>query len=265
MSMDFQPLRHWTTAQLADLDDAVGQVLASWCEAWGLNAGLVEARSRAAVDDADGSVSSWEAMLPNAVAEQQLWAAGLPTTTALMALMFEERAPIAQAAPIAKQLAEIARAELSERLRGLGAPTAKAAIGYATTVPPVAHDRRWSGAVVARCAMPFGALVLHFGPLAAAARMRPAAPTKAQAQTPLVPLREVLDTRRLPLRVEFTEVELDVGALQALAVGDVVLLPHALAQPLKAQVGGTGLRCSAYLGARDGMRAIELVALDATL
>ena len=54
------------------------------------------------------------------------------------------------------------------------------------------------------------------------------------------------------------EIELDLGSLQTLAVGDVLRLGRKLDEGVELRLGGECLPCRGYLGALDGRVAVEL-------
>ena len=87
---------------------------------------------------------------------------------------------------------------------------------------------------------------------------RPAARALPPVETPVL---AAIAARSVTLRVELAPVEVDLGTLQSLRVGDVLTLPHRLEQPLDlhAPDAPATVACTAYLGSRDGRRAVELI------
>jgi hypothetical protein len=121
----------------------------------------------------------------------------------------------------------------------------------------------WSGAV--SVTLPWHGLLLklHIGPGRVAALLQsdervPAARTRTGNDVPLVPLHKAIEKKTTSLRLELAAVELDLGSLQALVLGDVIPLPHRLDQPLQVLAEDGPPLCTAYLGQQQGMRAIEL-------
>ncbi|WP_092399226.1 FliM/FliN family flagellar motor switch protein [Collimonas sp. OK412] len=121
----------------------------------------------------------------------------------------------------------------------------------------------WSGAV--NVTLPWHGLLLklHIGPGRVAALLQSgervqAAKTRAGNNVPLVPLHKAIEKKTTSLRLELAAVELDLGSLQALVLGDVIPLPHRLDQPLQVLAEDGPPLCTAYLGQQQGMRAIEL-------
>lgn len=94
----------------------------------------------------------------------------------------------------------------------------------------------------------------------------PESPTKLQAQadSPRAPVQvdllQAMATHVLQLRAELNEVELSLGQLQGLRVGDVVPLTHHLETPanIASQDGRT--ICLGWLGQQSGHVAVELAA-----
>ena len=77
-------------------------------------------------------------------------------------------------------------------------------------------------------------------------------PDSAEAHVPLV---HAMAARPLAISIELSGVELDLGALQSLQIGDVVVLAQRLDEPMLARSrdGGAPL-CSAFLGRRGAIR-----------
>lgn len=126
---------------------------------------------------------------------------------------------------------------------------------------PSHHMLAWSGAV--RVTLPWHGLSLrlHIGPARAAALLRSGERTAKPSiskDAPLVPLHKAIEKKTTSLRLELAAVELDLGSLQSLVLGDVIPLPHRLDQPLQVLAEDGRPLCTAYLGQQQGMRAIEL-------
>jgi hypothetical protein len=75
----------------------------------------------------------------------------------------------------------------------------------------------------------------------------------------LTPLAHALVDRKLPIRVELSACELDLGSLQGLRVGDIIPLPHSLDAPLLVSTTQEIPVCAGFLGRQGGFKAIELV------
>ena len=74
----------------------------------------------------------------------------------------------------------------------------------------------------------------------------------------LAPVVEGISQLAVRASVELAGCEIDLGDLQALKVGDILRVPHALEQPMLVQVGDRPV-CAAYLGRRGNSRAVELL------
>ncbi|WP_145979323.1 FliM/FliN family flagellar motor switch protein [Ramlibacter tataouinensis] len=126
--------------------------------------------------------------------------------------------------------------------------------------PPDAHlHRPWSGAVV----VTFGGqaswrLLLEAACVGAVAAPLPTAERGATHRPALVPMQQAIAPHPLPLCVEITGCDLDLGSLAGLRVGDILPLPHPLDRPLMVSMtGGTPL-CNGFLGRQGSLKAIEL-------
>ncbi|WP_374357310.1 FliM/FliN family flagellar motor switch protein [Chitinimonas sp.] len=75
---------------------------------------------------------------------------------------------------------------------------------------------------------------------------------------PLAPLRSALARQPVNLTVELGSTALTLGALQTLALGDVLTLPLPLGQALQVLAPGHVPLCQAQLGAAQGHYAVEL-------
>ncbi|MBV8634726.1 MAG: FliM/FliN family flagellar motor switch protein [Burkholderiaceae bacterium] len=90
-------------------------------------------------------------------------------------------------------------------------------------------------------------------------RTRPAAPA---AREPVVPLAQALTGTTAHLRAELGQVQMSLGQLTSLEIGDVITLPIGIDQPLRIFAGKRRLVGQAYLGKQDGHRAVEMLAAD---
>ena len=98
---------------------------------------------------------------------------------------------------------------------------------------------------------------------------RPASATPApgigKKPVSLAPILQVVRSEPLSLRVEMAEVEVDLGTLASLRLGDVLRTSHRLDAPLmmtSAEPAGQQARpviCTGFLGREGDWRAIELL------
>lgn len=120
---------------------------------------------------------------------------------------------------------------------------------------------RWSGALLAQwpwCGgtwcmhLPFDAVSALLGPEAA----RPAPVHAAAGQK--ISLAAALVAERLRAQVRLYDVELSLGQIQGLRIGDVVMLSHPLDSPAQVFGGGEAALCDAWLGRQGRHVAVEL-------
>ncbi len=81
----------------------------------------------------------------------------------------------------------------------------------------------------------------------------------ASARRDLVRLDQALADRVLPVQVELTGCELDLGSLQGLRAGDIITLKHPLDAPLIVSTADGTKLCTGFLGRQAGSKAVELV------
>lgn len=258
MMAEARSLRWWTAQQLAALAATLEAELAGWSAAWGVPAGTVRAELAHAAAAAPGP---WHGM---AGAAAPAWHTMVAPAQLRQALFAETRQAVHPEGygRLAEQLAQSCRdawcAQLLRWTRPDGAPAAAC-----PAAPPASDQLAWSGAV--RLAIRGAAWDqdVHLSAAAASRLMLPlAAPAASGAMPPLSNVREALAARPVTLRLELAGLELDVGSLQQLAVGDVVRLPHLLSQPLTLHATELPLQCAAYLGQRNGRYAVELSRAD---
>ncbi|SHN17915.1 Type III flagellar switch regulator (C-ring) FliN C-term [Duganella sacchari] len=285
-----QPLLHWSTAQLEGLAMQLGSLLHGWAASWGLDGIDASHASHTSATSADAAGQPSDP--PGAALAGQAWLAlhaDGARTRAWIAAPGAARSAAEQASSLV-QLAlfgarpaaasmhdEPAVAEVIGRAawddfqavlrRGLRLET-PASAGVPASSPDGDDRRLWSGAVLLTLPLaqagqaPWQLLING----ACATQLCTAAPARAApppAARP-VPLLRALREQALPLRAELSGPELTLGSLRALAVGDVLLLPHALDQPLTLSGAGGQPVCRGFLGQQHGQRALALLANPAT-
>jgi hypothetical protein len=270
--MDHTPLLHWDGQALAFVADKVGQALQQWRADWApASAGGTPQASAwvAASHGGTGPALRLHADTP-AAAQAGAWlvcettAPGgrVPQPVQLVGRQVYGAGAEAGAGSIASELCGEALAQLAGMLRTVLALDAGADAGFAPsavadTLPHPAF-REWAGGV--RVPLPgFDGLVLYLsGP--AVSRMAP--PKRAHSpagKVALTPLSQAAGQARLVLRVQLQSVELTLGQITSLQAGDVVILPHALEDPLQLVSGTGAVLCQAYLGQTASRRALELL------
>lgn len=132
---------------------------------------------------------------------------------------------------------------------------------------PDLFTHRWTGAVLLRLAIGEQVLWLALDADAVdgwlkASGFEQALPASG-GTAPLTPLPVALRDAAVDVRVELRTVDVALGDLMTLALGDVIQTQHAIDSPMQILVGTTGGAsatplCHAYLGMRDGARAVVL-------
>jgi flagellar motor switch/type III secretory pathway protein FliN len=88
----------------------------------------------------------------------------------------------------------------------------------------------------------------------------PVARTRAVRRTlePLASTHAALAAQAVMVEARLGDIEVELGVLRTLAVGDVLRLPRRLDQGVELSVGGQRLPCVGYLAAVDGKVAVEI-------
>lgn len=268
----YEPLLHWNDLALALVEDKISRAIDQWSQAWspapGDGAGAQATawaagphdRPRAALRlHAEPSLDAAGAWL---VCEQMADGAAVPGAGQLVGPRLYGSGAGVEPDSIAAEFCREALAALVTALRsalmldtGNGAAFDPAAA--AGTLPPAAF-RAWAGGV--RIALPhFDTVAVYLtGP--AVSRLDP--PRSAPLPTsgaPLTPLTAAAAAADAVLAVRLHPVELTLGAIGSLRVGDVVVLPHALERPLDVVTADGAVLCEAYLGRLGAHRSLELL------
>ena len=277
-----RPLRWWSEAQLGEAALALEKALRAWEQDWGLqqpHAAQDAVRCGMASVGADAS-ASWKPVALDAALEPacDLWwdiAAGGPRADPvllLVAALFNtsvEPSPLSAHGAVSEMAAEAARAawsdlwaRIAEALAVRVPVTAPAmqADSLATLQPAAALFRPWSGAVVITLHWCAQEMRILLGGGEAAALLAREAPEAAAPAKPLAPVWHAVAGLASTVRAELAPVELTLGAIKSLRVGDVVELSHTLDRPLVAKTADGGVLCEAFLGKLGERRAIELLA-----
>ncbi|MFV8621707.1 FliM/FliN family flagellar motor switch protein [Ralstonia pseudosolanacearum] len=141
---------------------------------------------------------------------------------------------------------------------------------HASLSLPTGLTQFWSGAVLLRLDW-YGdtfQLVIDcthvmrlIGPCAATTD---GAATERRSEALLTPVLSALSAEPLSMTAELNPIELDLGTLTGLQVGDVIRIPHALEMPLLVRADDGELLCQAFLGRLEDQKAIELFPLTQT-
>ncbi|HWW08328.1 FliM/FliN family flagellar motor switch protein [Collimonas sp.] len=288
----FRTIHWWPEADLVRLVQTLDVARARWRSAW-LDQLPPHAKDEVVTDivcilahqaDTQPGAGSWQPLFAeNEDGDSQVWFdASQVSGEALSAVLLKMTAPQSLSAKGAPGLvAELVQAAWQDCIKALRSALGNASVLYPESgkqLPfgtgdcvgealPARHMSAWSGAV--RVSLPWCGLqlALHIGPGRVSSLLgadkKEASPAAPAASNPLVPLHKALSQQETSLRLELSAVELDLGSLQALVVGDVIPLPHKLEQPLAVNGEDGKLLCGAFLGQQRGMRAIELVRANA--
>jgi hypothetical protein len=175
-------------------------------------------------------------------------------------------------AGVAEMAAEVAQAALTDLWRDLGLalqldPThagiiAGSGMEYPGQFNSLLYFQPWSGAVLFKlrwCGHNLW-LLLDPGSVERFLRATSAAPLqiKAPASAP-VPVWEAVAGVACTVKAELQSVELSLGEIEALRVGDVIQFPHSLDAALSLKTEHGDVLCQAFLGKHGEQRAIELL------
>lgn len=241
----------WTKRQLDAVAARLAPGWAEWLADWGVK---LDAPLRCRSAQADEQETGWVVVAQQA--DRRAWLpAGSPESLMGAALFGAHRPPKPS---IASSVADQA---LRELVRTLSA-TLELEPANGRPASDLPSRGAWCGTVLV--ALPFPQplrLLLNAACIAGVAAA--AAPTQAAEgdvpRSELVPLESAIARRLVRLKVELHACELDLGTLQALHVGDVVQLPHALDVPVQLLSAERQPLCDAYLGRQGSRKAIELV------
>lgn len=275
---NWAPLLNWDDASLAIVAELVAGACRDWQLAWTGKHSLagtlppdVEAASCCAAapgaasaagiglgaDSADSAraAGAWLAPWPPRPASR------FPAPSLVVGAQVMGEAPGAPAGSIAAELSEAAWDDLLRGLRGaLGLVAAPAVFDAMDTAAPLPAGMLapWSGAV--RVGLPgFDGISLFLNG-AAVARLLPPRQARDRAPKPaLTTLLQAAQARVVDLQARLRGVELSIGQLASLQPGDVVILPHALDEPLQLVAATGETVCHAYLGRDGAHRAIEVL------
>lgn len=266
----YEPLLHWNDSALALVEDKVSRAIDQWRHAWSPAPGggaqaaawIGEPHGRPCVAlrlHADPSLDAAGAWL---VCEQVAADGAVPRAEQLVGPRLYGSDAGVEPDSIAAEFCREALAAFVTALRSAlmldgGTGTGFDPAAVAGTLPAAAF-RAWAGGV--RIALPhFDTVALYLtGP--AVARLDPprAAPLPTSG-APLTALTAAAAQADAVLAARLHPVELTLGAIGSLRVGDVVVLPHALERPLDVVTADGAVLCEAYLGRVGAHRSLELL------
>jgi hypothetical protein len=279
---DCRSLSWWSDADLRHMAEHVGTLWQQWAFDWEIPATEPIAFNACHPDEQSALEPIWSAgSACSGSAACWLETSGEAVNDLLVRVLFGAIRAATDAhgsLTVARELAEQARVELEQALQSIWDEVGPRAFERAgrfgpMTNPKALHGRRWSGTVWLQ--LPLGSaesdsLWLNLPRLLAARCVRPGGqPTKAATilARPLARVREAMDAEPLRVRAGFTPVQIDLGDLLQLRIGDVIRTPHHLDAPLTVDLlAGTGREarplCLAHLGARAGDKALALIPIN---
>lgn len=274
---DHAPLLHWDEQALAFIAHKVGEAMCAWAGEWAAVAEVASAMPGAAHAGACGGASRAYACpafrLHADTAQAPSEGAWLVVEKAHADCRAIQPADLvghlvygAAGAESGSLAAEIGREALTHLVTALR--TALAIVGgadrfdlpsSATTLPQEVL-REWAGGV--RVTLPgLDDMALYLGGMAVARLNPPKRERRAAKKSPLTALGAAVGPATAVLRAQLRPVELTLGQIRSLQMGDVVVLPHALDQALEVRSDAGTLVCEAYLGRMDGHRSLEVLPL----
>ncbi len=253
-----RPLRWWSAASIATLTQRLDGCVRAWATRW--EASIDDLALFNAHEVPVGAPNAWTPWLGHATGLHP-WAwvsdGDEPPALGLARALFGRTTE----GTVAHELAGRAWVEFGDELaRRLGQVASAAAGPFGAP-----SARLWGGDIALRLQLRGAGsfdLWLRVDGDSAARLLRDQARPAARALPPVeTPVLAAIAARSVTLRVELAPVEVDLGTLQSLRVGDVLTLPHRLEQPLDlhAPDAPATVACTAYLGSRDGRRAVELI------
>jgi hypothetical protein len=273
---DQASLLHWDDQALAFIAHKVGEAMVAWAGDWAAVAGVASAMPAAAhagTCSAAARTHACPAFRLHADTAQApsegVWLVVEKAHTDCRAiqaadlvghLMYGGSAG-AEPGSIAAEIGQEALAHLVTALR-----TALAIVGAAdgfdlpssATTLPQDVLREWAGGVRVTL-RGLDDLALYLGGMAVARLNPPKRKRPAGEKRPLVALGAAVGPAAAVLRAQLQPVELTLGQIRSLQLGDVVVLPHALDQALEVRTDGGTLVCEAYLGRMGRQRSLEVL------
>jgi hypothetical protein len=259
-----RPLRWWPVAELERLSGAVAQALAAWSQQWGVR----DAPTASCVPAAEigkAALGLWRATADS----QVLWAP--PTeasfhgavSDALFGAASEPKAT--DGGEMALEVASEACTDFWRRLAHLLKvptlqPLTEAETADTTMADANAWCQAWSGAIVITVRSVDVDLQVLVSATAASRLLSPASGRTARRDDLIVPVWTAISESTTQVHVELRPMELTLGDIAAIRVGDVIAIGQRLDEPLLAR-SATGVPLfDAFLGKADERRAIEVLA-----
>lgn len=262
-------LRWWNEAALAGLNRQLDGAWRSWCAGWGFDSGPVRCSNASEAATFHADVRHW--YQAGRFGSDGVWI-GIPghePSGWIKRGAFGDAAA-GQPSTVAERVALEAWQDLQRELASAFEADVVADRGVSSGLP-AGHRLPWSGAVVARLTLAGDIaepLVVHLGPAVAAHRcasVRSAGGLEKVARGALSPVADALGHCKVTLDVHLGEAEIELGMLQSLRLGDVVMLSHGLDQPASVRwpasrdTAQNAVLFDGHLGRHGTRKAIEVV------
>ncbi len=254
-----RPLRWWSAASIATLSQRLDGCVRAWATRWEASIDELAVFNAHEVPVGVSAPDAWTPWLGHATGLHP-WAwvgnGDEPPALGVARALFGRTTE----GTVAHELAGRAWVEFGDEFARRLGQVAAAAGPFGAPSP-----RPWCGDIALRlqlCGAGSFDLWLRVDGDSAAHLLRDQGRPAARALRPVdTPVLAAIAARTVTLRVELAPVEVDLGTLQSLRVGDVLTLPHRLEQPLDVRTpdAPAAVACTAYLGSRDGRRAVELI------
>lgn len=262
-------LRCWNESALAGLGRRLDGAWRGWCAGWGFESAPVRCENAREAGSLYAGPRHWFEV--GMFSNDGLWI-GMPghePSSWIRQAAFGDN--VASAGwTVAEHVARDAWQDLCRELASAFDADVVADSSACATALPAGHRLPWSGAVVAQlttAGATLQPLVVHLGPAVATGHCPADAARPQVARSALTPVSEALGHRGVTLDVHLARAEVELGMLQSLRLGDVVVLSHALDRPASvrwsacAQADEAPPLFDAHLGRRGARKAVELVAL----
>jgi len=242
-------LNWWSAAQLAGLAGRLGEVVCDWKRDWQSTGPVVVPTARNVLQSDDITGTSWSRL--GDATETGVW---FDDSSLTVDAVCRDLFGASSGTPVMRALGESARLDLVARLCLCLSvnPSSRGAPARAPTVGP------WMGYV--DLLLPLGdrttRLLLNAPCILGLVECEP----HARQEVCPRPVTEAMQLLEVCLEVRLRDVELEVEDLQSLVAGDLVVLDHALTQPLSIHACESAIRlpCDAYLGKLGECKAVQL-------
>lgn len=288
-SMSARPLRSWNEITIQALIVKVHEVLDEWQSAFDLAPTTSDCACNIMCQSASDAAAEpewpnlqWDVIPSTQNADGLWWALWKDkkdrdfvdgtrnSRAALMAALFGEVPSTPLVDSLADEVVEAAWTDWCRRIWLLFEPEKGAASRPTELFTDLLHP--WSGAVVITlpwCGQTLGFLVSH-ACVSACMGLQHTVPPHTSGTSALVPFLHAAGSLIMPIYVDMEPIEIDLGTLASLCLGDILRTTHALETPLvvkdtahcgivDAAMPATPNLCRGFLGRQGRHRALELL------